>query len=267
MTAKLLVLSGYGLNCEMETLAAFEHVGITGDIVHINDLIDAPEKLKEYQVLAFPGGFSYGDDTGSGNAYAQKLQHHVRDELLSFVERDTLTIGICNGCQILAKLGFVGGGDEHGVQDVTLEHNASNRYQCRWVDLRVNDESNSVWVQGIRNLHVPVAHGEGHFTMSPEVFTAVQQKNRNALTYARPDGSSAAGEFPYNPNGAMGDIAALTDKTGRIFAMMPHPERGMFFWQREDYPLLKEQYLRVGKELPVEADGMKLFHNAAQYFG
>ena len=266
MTAQVLILSGYGLNCETETLSAFQHVGLTGDIVHINDLIEAPEKLKNYQLLAFPGGFSYGDDTGSGNAYAQKLQYNLKDELLSFIDRETLIIGICNGCQILAKLGFIGASETHGNQDITLEHNLSNKYQCRWVDLEVNKKSNSIWIQGIDKLHVPVAHGEGNFMMSEDTFNAIKEKNRYALTYVKPDGKPAGREFPYNPNGSMGDIAAVTDKTGRILAMMPHPERGMYFWQRNDYTLIKEKYLREGKKLPEEADGMKLFKNAAKYF-
>ena len=132
MTAKVLVLAGYGLNCEEETLHAFEYAGFTGVIRHINDLIENPQELEDVQVLTVPGGFSYGDDTGAGNAYAQKLKLALWEPLLKFVERDTLTLGICNGCQILANLGLVPGFEGgYGARDVAVTYNSPARYQCR----------------------------------------------------------------------------------------------------------------------------------------
>ena len=264
MSAKVIVLGGYGLNCEEETLFAFNHCGVEGNIVHINDLIDNPSSLQDYQILAVPGGFSYGDDTGSGNAFAQKIKLAIWDELKRFVERDTLTIGICNGCQILVNLGLVPSLSEHGKRDVAVTYNASARYQCRWIDIKV--DSKSPWYDGIEKLHLPVAHGEGRFMMEEKTLDALKANKQIAARYITPEGGFAKEEFPYNPNGSIFDVAAITDQSGRIAAMMPHPERGMFTWQRDDYHEAKDKAQRSGKTLPEESDGMAVFHNASKYF-
>lgn len=266
MSAKVLVLAGYGLNCEEETLHAFNYNGIEGQIRHINDLIENPKELEEYQVLAIPGGFSYGDDTGSGNGFAQKMKLALWDDLVKFVERDTLTVGICNGCQILANLGLVPGFDgNYGQRDVAVTYNLSARYQCRWIDLKV--ESSSPWLEGTENMHIPVAHGEGRFMMSDETLKMLQNNCQIAARFIKPDGSAADLEFPYNPNGSVADIAAITDQSGKVLAIMPHPERGMFTWQRDDFDRLKDKAQRENKDLPESTDGMALFSNAAKYFG
>ncbi len=265
MTAKALILAGYGLNCEEETLHAFKHNHIAGEIIHINDLIDSPQKLNEAQILAIPGGFSYGDDTGAGNAYAQKLKLALMDDLLKFIERDTLTIGICNGCQILTNLGLTPPkGTDYGTRKTAVTYNENARYQCRWVDLKVTN--NSPWLTGIERMHIPVAHGEGRFMMDDKVLKTLQNNNQIAATYTKGN-EPAHGEFPFNPNGSIADIAAVTDPTGRILAMMPHPERGMFIWQRDDYTEIKDKAQRERKTVPETSDGMLIFQNAAEYFG
>ncbi len=267
MSANVLVLSGYGLNCEEETLHAFEYVGLQGRIRHINDLIDAPEELKNVQVLVVPGGFSYGDDTGSGNAFAQKMKLALKDHLHDFVRRDTLTLGICNGCQIIANLGLIPGLDhKYGERLVAVTHNMTARYQCRWVDVQVNQESNSPWLQGTDKMHIPVAHGEGRFMMDDSVLGTLKSNQQVGLTYIKPDGSAADGEFPFNPNGSQADIAGMTDESGRVLALMPHPERGMFTWQRDDYQEIKDAAQRNNISLPETADGIQLFENASIYF-
>lgn len=278
MIARVIILSGYGLNCEDETRVAFEHCGGIADIVHINDLIATPEKLANYQIMAIPGGFSYGDDTGSGNAFANKLRNRLLDGLLEFTARDTLTIGICNGCQILAHLGLVPGyelssakesqsGDEHGniINKIGVVYNASNRYQCRWIDVEVQD-SPSPWLKGIKSMHIPVGNGEGQMVMSSALLEKLKTNKQIAYRYVKPDGAEAKGEFPYNPNGSVYDVASVTDPTGRILATMPHPERGMFFTQRDDWSLIKEKLIRSGQPVPVESDGMAMFRNAINYF-
>lgn len=264
MTAKALILAGYGLNCEEETLHAFERCGLSGNIRHINDLIENPKELEQVQVLAIPGGFSYGDDTGAGNAYAQKIKLALMDDLLRFVERDTLTIGICNGCQILTNLGLTPPATHaYGDREIAVTYNSSARYQCRWIDLKVQNDT--PWLNGIEALHIPVAHGEGRFMMEDETLKSLKDNNQIAAIYTK-DNASANGEFPYNPNGSIADIAAITDKSGRVLAMMPHPERGMFTWQRDDYMELKDIAQREGKTLAEESDGLALFQNAANYF-
>ena len=234
MTAKALVIAGYGLNCEEESKFAFDAVGMDATIMHVNDLIENPNTLTDYQALLIPGGFSYGDDTGSGNAFAQKMRLTLIDKLKEFVARDTLTIGICNGCQILVNLGLAPAlDDKYGTRQVAVTHNASARYQCRWIDMKV-EKSNSPWLQNIESLHVPVAHGEGRFMMDDTTLKALQDNNQIALRYSK-EGVGAKGEYPFNPNGSTDDIAGITDSSGRVLGLMPHPERGMLTWQRDDY--------------------------------
>ncbi len=266
MTAQALILAGYGLNCEEETQYAFEHVGFNADIIHINDLIDTPEILEKYQLLTIPGGFSYGDDTGSGNAFAQKIKLALWEPLQKFIARDTLVIGICNGCQILTNLGLIPAFEKkYGSRDIAVTHNKNARYQCRWVDLKTH-QGTSPWLQNIQTMNIPVAHGEGRFMMSDKTLQTLKENNQIALSYIKPDGNAANCEFPFNPNGAIDDIAALTDESGKILAIMPHPERGMFTWQRPDYDVLKDRTSRENTIPSEESDGMKIFKNAAIYF-
>lgn len=265
--ANVLVIAGYGLNCEEETLQAFKHNGANGKIIHINDLIENSDKLDQFNILAIPGGFSYGDDTGSGNALAQKIKLSLWDHLIKFLKRDVLVIGICNGCQTLANLGLVPGFEgNYGDRPLAVTYNTPARYQCRWVNVRVNADNSSPWLSGIEQMHIPVAHGEGRFFMDEATHTSLKQKNMIAARYVHADGSPASGDFPVNPNGSLDDIAAITDESGKILAIMPHPERGMFIWQRDDYAELKDQAARDGIDLSEESDGMAIFKNAVAYF-
>jgi phosphoribosylformylglycinamidine synthase I len=264
---KVIILTGYGINCEEETAFAFEKSGANSIIIHINDLIENKAILNDSQIFVFPGGFSYGDDTGSGKALANKIKNNIIDELESFISRDTLMLGICNGFQVMVNLGIVPalGGFTKKAQ-VSLEHNVSSIYQCRWIDIEVNSKSPSVFTKGISRLHIPVAHGEGNFFAPPATIDSIMKKNLCVMKYVKPDGSHAQGDFPFNPNGSMNDIASICDESGRVMGMMPHPERGMFFTQRDDWTSLKEEYLRNGKSIPEESDGMMIFKNAVKYF-
>ncbi len=264
---KVIVLTGYGINCEEETAFAFEKSGAHPVIVHINDLIDNKAMLKNSEIFVFPGGFSYGDDTGSGKALANKIKNNLIDELESFISRDTLMLGICNGFQVMVNLGIVPalGGFSKEAQ-VSLEHNVSSRYQCRWIDLEINQKSPSIFTKGISRLHIPVAHGEGNFFAPDETIESIMKKNLCVMQYVKSDGSPANGEFPFNPNGSMNDIASICDESGRVMGMMPHPERGMFFTQRDDWTGIKEKHLRSGQPVPEESDGMMIFKNAVKYF-
>ncbi len=264
---KALVLTGYGINCDEETAFALRIAGADADIVHINDLIEDKRRLDQYQIMMFPGGFSYGDDTGSGKALANRIKNNLIDEIAGFIERDTLMLGICNGFQVIANLGVIPAlGNPAGTAQVALEYNNTFRYQCRWVDLEINPKSASVFTRGITSMHVPVAHGEGNFYAPPETIDAIENQNLAAMKYVRPNGTRADGEFPFNPNGSTNDIAAICSTNGRIMGMMPHPERGMFFTQRDDWTLLKEKYRREKKEIPEASDGIAVFRNAVTYF-
>jgi phosphoribosylformylglycinamidine synthase len=265
----VLVLTGYGINCEEETAFGFDYAGGDSSIVHINDLIERPGILDEHQVFVFPGGFSYGDDTGSGKALANRIRNNLLDELTRFVERDTLVLGICNGFQVMVNTGILPGPrSDEWTPRVALEHNASFVYQCRWVDLEINPDSSCVFTRGIDYLHIPVAHGEGNFFAPDDVLNELEGENRVTMRYARSDGSRANGEFPWNPNGSLKDIASICDETGRIMGMMPHPERGMFFHQRDDWTLLRDSRRGEPREkgMPVEAGGMRILRNAVEYF-
>jgi phosphoribosylformylglycinamidine synthase len=264
---KTLILTGYGINCDEETRWAFEHCGADASIVHINDLIENRSALNDYKIFVFPGGFSYGDDTGSGKALANRIKNNLLDELMRFVERDTLMLGICNGFQVMTNIGVVPALKGFtGEAEAALEHNKTFRYQCRWVDLKVEKGSPSVFTRGIDTMHIPVAHGEGNFFAPPETLKAIEDAGLVVMRYAKPDGSPAGGGFPCSPNGAMNDIASICDRTGRITGMMPHPERGMLFTQRDDWTAVKERIKREGGKLPDEADGMAVFRNAVEYF-
>lgn len=261
---KAIVLSGYGLNCEEETKFAFEVAGAPADIVHINDLVDGLCNLEKYQILAIPGGFAYGDDTGSGNAYALKLKNHLWEKIEKFVKHDNLVIGICNGFQILVNLGLVPAlGKKYGKREVALLHNDSARYTVRWVDIKI--ENNTPWFKGIKETTLPIAHGEGKFFASAKALNRLEKENLVALKYIKGEMCDYQGLDP-NPNGSLNDIAGITDKSGRILGLMPHPERAIFFTQLPHWPFLKEKYKRANKKIPQYGPGLKIFQNAVNFF-
>jgi phosphoribosylformylglycinamidine synthase subunit PurQ / glutaminase len=263
---KAIIITGYGLNCEEETRFTFEKAGADAKIVHLNDLIENKKLLDDCNIFAFPGGFSYGDDTGSGKAFANRIRNNLHDEFSAFLSRDVLVIGICNGFQIIASLGIVPGFGKFGEADISLERNVSDRYQCGWVNLKVNPNSKCVFTKGMNMLRVPVAHGEGNFYAHDDVLSKIESNNQHVFTYADDAGFPAKGVFPVNPNGAMHDIAGICDVTGRVLGMMPHPERNIFFTQRDTWTLERESLLREGKEIPGESEGLQMFRNAVEYF-
>ncbi len=261
----VLVLSGYGLNCEDETKFAFDLAGARTEIVHINDILDHPKALRQYQILVVPGGFSYGDDTGSGNAFAYKMKSVLWPELLSFVAGDRLVIGICNGFQILVSLGLLPGVDgRYGQRQAALLPNDSARYVARWTDLAV--ENLSPWLRNIFSISLPIAHGEGKFYAPAETMDQLNKQKQVAARYTVGEVCSYQ-QLPANPTGTLDNIAAVTDRTGRILGIMPHPERAIFFTQLPHWPYLKEKYRLEGKKIPKYGPGLTVFKNAINYFG
>lgn len=266
MKPKVLILTGYGINSEEETAFVFNQTGSESEIVHINDLIDGHKNLGDYQIMAFPGGFSYSDDTGSGNALANKIRNNLTEQILNFAKADKLVIGICNGFQMLTNLGLVPGFDgNYGEQKMALMHNNTTRHQCRWIHMKASSQK-CVWTRDINIMHLPISHGEGNFYCEPEVLKRLQDQDQIAFTYCHPDGSPANGQFPTNPNGALADIGGICDESGRIFGMMPHPERFNSFTNEDGWELKKEALIREGKEIPTQGAGLKIFENAANYF-
>jgi len=262
---KALIMSGYGINSEMETREALLRAGMDADIVHINDLIERRTRLSAYRLLVFPGGFSYGDDTGAGNAYANRVRNNLWDDLLEFLDGDNLVLGICNGFQILVNLGLVPGFDRSYAREIALMPNRIGRLECRFVTIR--PASDTIWTHGIVKLWCPVSHGEGNLSCSPATLQRMKKNHQIAFTYCRDDLSPAGGEYPYNPNGSVEDIAGLSSKDGKVLGMMPHPERAMEVTNLYDWPLLKEQMRRAGERIPAESLNMAIFRNIVRYFG
>lgn len=257
MTVHALVLTGFGINCDHETAYAFERAGATARRVHLNDLIASPGLLEAAQILAVPGGFSFGDDVASGRILANRMRYRLGGPLRQFVDDRKLVIGICNGFQVLVKMGLLPLFEGDFRQEVTLTHNDSGRFEDRWVNLAAHPSTPCVWLRGIHRITLPVRHGEGKFVVpNAGVLEQLRTNGQVALRYADRDGSPANGVYPRNPNGSMDDIAAICDPSGRIFGLMPHPEA---YITREHHPRWTREVL------PEEGEGLALFRNAVEY--
>ncbi|MDD1682827.1 MAG: phosphoribosylformylglycinamidine synthase subunit PurQ [Methanoregula sp.] len=261
---KALIMSGFGINSEMETQEVLARAGMNADIVHINDLIDGKSHLHDYRLLVFPGGFSYGDDTGAGNAYANRVRNNLWRDVEEFLAGDNLVLGICNGFQILANLGLVPAFERQYKRDIALMPNRKGVLECRFVTLK--PATDNLWTRAIERIYCPVAHGEGNFSCSKEILDRIRRQKMIAFTYCREDLTPARGEYPYNPNGSLEDIAGITSADGKVLGLMPHPERAMEFTNLYDWPLRREQMKRAGIAVPTESMNMQLFRNIVDYF-
>jgi phosphoribosylformylglycinamidine synthase I len=261
---KAIIMSGFGINSEMETQEVLARAGMASDIVHINDLIGGQSRLRDYRLLVFPGGFSYGDDTGAGNAYANRVRNNLWEDLTEFLDGDNLVLGICNGFQILANLGLVPAFDKQYTRDIALMPNRVGRLECRFVTLR--PAADNLWTRNIERIYCPVAHGEGNFYCSKETLQRLKRQKMVAFIYCHDDLRPADGEYPVNPNGSVDDIAGITSADGKVLGLMPHPERAMEFVNLYTWPLLKERMKRDGGVLPAESPNMQFFRNVVEYF-
>ncbi|QDU20532.1 phosphoribosylformylglycinamidine synthase I [Urbifossiella limnaea] len=253
-TPHALVLRAPGSNCDGEAAAAFEMAGAKVERIHVNAVRENPRILKRFQILTVPGGFSYGDDIAAGKVFALQLQHFLADALRKFRDDEKLILGICNGFQAILKAGLLMPPDEDGPL-ATLGFNENGRFEDRWVKLRATP-GKCVFLKGVAELNVPVAHGEGNFVGRKEwIVRGLDQSGQVVLRYAGAHGH--ANGFPENPNGSQDDIAGITDATGRVLGMMPHPERHIF-------PTQHPQWTRLG--LQAEGEGLKLFRNAVEFF-
>ncbi len=255
-TPKVLILRSPGTNCEMETAHAFELAGGDPEFLHVNRLVESPEAIDEYQILCIPGGFSYGDDVGAGKILASQFRNHLRDAVERFRDAGKLVLGICNGFQVLIKTGFLVPLD-HGGLPVTLTWNNNGRYTCRWVTLK-SGKGPCVFTRGLDVVYLPVAHAEGRFvTRDAEIMANLQSSGRVALRYVNDDGSNGNVPFPANPNGSDGHVAGICDESGRVFGLMPHPERHV---DRTHHPRWTREVL---SRTP---DGLGIFRNAIRWF-
>jgi phosphoribosylformylglycinamidine synthase subunit PurQ / glutaminase len=258
MIVRTLIMRTAGTNCDTETQFAFEQAGAAVERLHVNRVNENPAVLDDYQILAFPGGFSYGDDIAAGKIHANELRMKLGDQLKKFVDDGKLVIGICNGFQVLAKTGLLPGPfSTDAEQTVTLAFNDSNKFEDRWIYLRV-DSDKSPFIRKGQVIYLPVAHGEGKFLTQDDVtLNALRDNDQAVFRYVDAEGNADPG-YPGNPNGAVDDIAGICDTTGRVLGLMPHPERHIL-------PTHHPRWTRDG--LKDEGDGMQIFRNAVQYFG
>ncbi len=258
---RVLILRTAGTNCDLETKYAFELQGAQVSLTHLNILKSSGGKLDDFQIICIPGGFSYGDDIAAGKVFANQLKFWFRDSLCKFIDTGGLILGICNGFQVLAKTGILPDGDF--AQKVTLIANTSGRFEDRWTYLASkldtkDNRARHIWLQGLpKTISLPVAHGEGKFFASKDTLDLLERNGQISFQYCDAEGNLKG--YPYNPNGSFCNIAGISDTSGRIFALMPHPERHMFF---EQNPCWKEGISRES-EYPW---GKKIFENAVKYF-
>jgi len=264
---KALILTGFGLNCDHETALAFELAGAEPHRVHINSLVDGTVNLADFHVLAFGGGFSWGDDHGAGVIQAVKLKNHIGGDLLSFVDAGKLIIGICNGFQALVNLGLLPGlKRDYTQRAVAITYNDCGNFRDQWVHLTANPESPCVFTKGIDRADFPVRHGEGKFIADPDVVTSLQAEKQVVFQYADKTGNPANGMFPLNPNGSELDIAGICDPTGNIFGLMPHPEAYNHVTNHPDWHREKQLKKRLDQSFDAEETvGVRLFRNGVDH--
>ncbi len=252
---RVMVLRAAGTNCDVETAYAFEKAGAQADFVHINRLAEGDARLLDYQVLAIPGGFTYGDDISAGKVLANELRNRVGESVRAFLDADRLVIGICNGFQVLVKMGLLPGWTNGSDQPVTLTNNDSNRFEDRWVHLKI-DSVRSPFLCDKDVIYLPVAHGEGKFVVDgPKALSRLEEAGQVVLRYC--DAEGREGGYPVNPNGSVGAVAGICDETGKVFGLMPHPER---YIERHHHPRWTRE------DLPETGDGTRFFENAVRYF-
>ncbi len=253
---RVIILRAAGTNCDQETAFAFQEVGAKTELVHINQLARGEKELKDYQILAIPGGFTYGDDIASGKILANELRYKLEDDLERFVAKGKLIIGICNGFQVLVKAGFLPNLGSKFQMEATLTLNNSARFEDRWVYLKRCD-SNCVWTKSLSKeiIYLPVAHGEGKFIARDETILNLLD-SEGLIVFRYTDKNGNFGDYPVNPNGSVGHIAGICDQTGRILGLMPHPERHIDYTQHPRWTRQKRE---------KEGDGLAIFRNGVEY--
>jgi len=252
---KVLVLRAAGSNCDQETAFAFRAVGAAADLVHVNRVVSGEVSLHDYHIVAIPGGFTYGDDVSAGKILANELKCKLGPALVEFHQQGKLLIGICNGFQVLVKAGLLPEVDLSVGQRVTLTTNDSGKFEDRWVYLRLNRSPCVFTAGGPERIYLPVAHAEGKFVAcTDELLQRLLHNGQVVLQYVHPEGGPCV--YPWNPNGSAADVAGMCDPTGRVFGLMPHPER---HFDGTHHPRWTREGLRA------EGDGVFIFRNAVTY--
>ncbi len=241
---KACVITGHGINADNELVLAFNEAGARGEKVHIQDLIDFPSLLKDFQILAFPGGFSFGDHIGSGLVFAHLFKQNLQEEMNIFLDAGKPVIGICNGFQVLAKMGVLPNLGGTWTPEVSLIHNDTGIFENSWLNVEFNCKSPCIWTRGLEKMDIPIRHGEGRFYTEETLLNRLEEENLVALRYR-----------DRNPNGSLNAIAGITDPTGRILGLMPHPEGFLF----------PENHPKWQRNVPEDGLGMAIFRNGVEY--
>lgn len=247
---KVCVITGFGINADEELALAFEMAGADALRVHVTDLVAEPDLLLRFRILAFPGGFSFGDHLGSGKVFATLFRRSLGPRMKEFLDGGGLAIGICNGFQVLVKMGVLPNTGGSWAQEVSLTHNDSGRFEDRWVRVAFEQGSRCAWTKGLREMDLPVRHGEGRFVArSAEQLADLARGGLIALRYTSPAGGEP--HYPEDPNGSEAHVAGICDPTGKVFGLMPHPEAFLHVQNHPDWPT------RSG----MHAEGLRIFEN------
>ncbi|MFH1106044.1 MAG: phosphoribosylformylglycinamidine synthase subunit PurQ [Candidatus Aenigmatarchaeota archaeon] len=260
-----LVVTGDGVNCEKGTANALRLAGFKTKTITIYELEDRDDDINNYDLAALVGGFSGGDDLGAGTVQATKFMK-FRDSLYRFVEdKNKLMIGICNGAQTMMKLGLFS--EDYKTRDTTLTYNDRGSFYCGWIKVKVNKDSPSVFTKGVDRMDLIVRHGEGRFdVLDNSVLERIKSNNLDVMHYIDDKGDVAVPGSAYNPNGSMDGIAGVCDRSGRIFALMPHPETSWSVLNHPQYTRMREAMKRSYMVFEdYDGDGLAVFRNAGKY--
>lgn len=268
MKVKALVITGFGINCEEEMQAAYQLAGAEADIVHLNDILLKNFDIHEYDVLNFPGGFSFGDDISSGKVLANKIKFRqlttgrtFLDALEKFLVDGKYILGVCNGFQMLVKLGLLPNIGKKMHQEVTLTHNNSGQFEDRWIYCKVSGYAKTPFLKGIDVMALPVRHGEGKMVIDdPKVKRKIVEQQLNCLSYCTKDGS-ITDVYPHNPNGSALNCAGLCSPSGQVFGLMPHPEAYLSLYNHPNWGQMK----RNNPDASEQGEGLLIFKNIVQH--
>jgi len=242
------IVAGFGINADLELAQAFELAGAEGEITPISEIFERPQLLDQWSILSFPGGFSFGDHFGSGKVLSHQIKARIGENIRAFIDRGGLVLGVCNGFQTLVKMGLLPNTNQDMEPSVSLIHNDSGQFLNRWVRLEVNTKNSSPWLSELRvengPLEYPIRHGEGKFIFGSEII-------RRELT----NNQRIAFRYGDNPNGSVDNVAGITDGTGQVLGLMPHPEA---FLYAQQHP----RWTREGVEEPTA--GLRLFQGAVK---
>lgn len=267
-TVKALIITGFGINCEEEMAAAYTMAGASPQIVHLNALLTGQVSIQDYDVLNFPGGFSFGDDLASGKVVSNKIKYKklpsgkvLMDEIKDFLAAGKYILGVCNGFQMLVRMGLLPNTSRQVEAEATLAQNNSGHFEDRWVYCKVHNHTNTPFLKGIQKMALPVRHGEGKLLfLDKKVETAVVDKKLNCLTYCDAAGQPVSA-YPANPNGSTLNCAGLSDPTGQVFGLMPHPEAYLSLYNHPNWGQIK----RAQPQQDEKGEGLQIFTNIVQH--